>query len=296
MTAMNAPRLFLLLLPALPLRAGTSADYSLEPATLDAGGTGGISADYTADFSLAPGEAGTSAAYSLRAGYAGQLGGNAAGLLLTAVPGVTVNEGGAVALSGSLVLDDTTLLPLPAGDITWSVVSGPVSGISTGGAATAGAVYQDTPALVRGTWQTYSGTLGLTVLNVLPDNFGTYAGDLIPDDWQVRYFGTGNPLAGPAIDADGDGFDNLFEYRAGLDPADPASVFTQRLVTLPGGGHAVIFSPRFPDATYVLMGSSDLLLWTPVTGTVTDNGEERTITDPSGTGDRRYYFLSIQRP
>jgi hypothetical protein len=33
----------------------------------------------------------------------------------------------------------------------------------------------------------------------------------------------------------------------------------------------------------------------PITGTITDNGSIRTISDPAGTGTRRFYRLDVQR-
>ena len=81
---------------------------------------------------------------------------------------------------------------------------------------TAATVYQDTAAVVQVTYQTLTDTLNLTVLNTLPDNFSTYAADGIDDDWQVLYFGLGNPNAGPLIDPDYDGQNNLFEFTAGV--------------------------------------------------------------------------------
>jgi hypothetical protein len=64
--------LLLLLLP-LAAWAGSSADYSIDPAVLDGGGAAGSSADYTLNPSAAPGAAGSSTNYTLRSGYAGQL-------------------------------------------------------------------------------------------------------------------------------------------------------------------------------------------------------------------------------
>ncbi|MEN9021767.1 MAG: hypothetical protein ABF370_14810, partial [Verrucomicrobiales bacterium] len=55
------------------------------------------------------------------------------------------------------------------------------------------------------------------------DDFGSYAGDGLPDDWQVQYFGEDNADAGPNVDADGDGDSNLYEYHARLLPNDPTS-------------------------------------------------------------------------
>lgn len=50
-----------------------------------------------------------------------------------------------------------------------------------------------------------SGTGIPTVINVNNDDHGSYAGDSIDDVWQVRYFGTNNPLVSPTKDAEGTG-------------------------------------------------------------------------------------------
>ncbi len=185
-----------LLLMATFAVAGTSANYSLAPDAVDSGGLRGTSASYTLDASAMAGGAGSSATYTARTGYAGQL------------------------------LEPASL---------------------------------------------------------------SFAA------WQVQYFGVNNPAAAPQLDPDGDGQDNLFEYNACLIPTDRLSFFSMSIIDLTGGGHAVTFSPRQPGCSYFLQGSSDLSLWAPVAGTVTDAGTVRTILDPAGTGERRFYFIRVQR-
>lgn len=298
---MKPARLYptLLLMPAVVV-AGTSANYNLAPDAVDSGGLRGTSANYTLNGSAMAGGAGSSANYTARTGFAGQLeesvpGSPLAAAITIAASPATLNEGGARQIAATLHYDDGSSTPLAAGSVTWSVQSGPLAGINAAGLATAATVYQDTIAVARGTYQTFTATLNLTVLNILPDNFETYAGDGLPDDWQVEYFGVNNPQAGPLIDPDADGWNNLFEYNACLVPTDPLSFFSMSLAAVAGGGHAITFSPRFTGCSYTLMGSSDLSLWTPITGFITDAGFVRTVLDPAGTGDRRFYFISIQR-
>jgi hypothetical protein len=290
--------IFAVLLMPPVVMAGTSANYTLAPDTVDAGGLRGTSGNYTVNGSATSGGAGSSANYSARTGFAGQLL-DAVTAVATAIAitasSPTVSEGTTRQLGAILLYDDSTTAPLSAGSVAWSVQSGPLTGISASGLAAAAAVYQDTAAVARGTYQTFTATQHLTVLNTLPDNFSTYASDGIPDDWQVQYFGVDNPDAGPQLDPDSDGWDNRFEYNACLVPTDRISTFSMRITNVAGGGHAVTFSPRFAGCTYSLLGSSDLSLWAPVAGTVTDAEAVRSILDPAGVGGRRFYFISVQR-
>ncbi|HWB02360.1 MAG TPA: hypothetical protein VG796_05000 [Verrucomicrobiales bacterium] len=287
----------ILLLPS-GLMAGGSANYSLAPDALDAGGLRGVSASYTVNFSAMPGNAGNSADYAARTGFAGQLldavFAVATGISVSASP-PTIDDGGTRQLAASLLYDDSTSFPLSPSVVRWSIQSGPLTGISASGLATAAAVYQDTTATVKGTYHDFTATLNLSVLNTNPDNFSAYASDGIPDDWQIQYFGIDNPNAAPLLDPDLDGWDNRFEYNACLIPTDPLSTFSMRISEAPGGGHAITFSPRFADCRYTLFGGSDLSLWEPVAGATTDAGIMRTILDPLGGGDRRFYFISVQR-
>lgn len=297
---MNTPSLILLsiALLAAPLQAGsrTSASYVIPADIADSAGRRTTSATYSNEASLG-GITGLSTvavpAESLKAGYIAQLY-DITGLTLTPA-GAGVAESDTIQLGAQFVLNDATFLAIPATNVTWSVLNGPLTGISAGGLATAGIVYQDTAATVQGIHSDFTATLGLTVTNNFPDNFGTYAADNIADDWQVLYFGLNNPVAGPAFDPDGDGFDNLFEYNACLVPTDALSFLSMTINDTAGGGHSVTFSPRQPDCTYSLLGSNDLSLWAPVNGTITDDGGIRTILDSAGTGARRFYRLDVQR-
>lgn len=278
--------------------AGTSANYSLAPDAVDGGGLRGTSANYAVNGSAMAGGAGASASYLARTGFAGQLleavGAVATGISLTASP-LTIDEGSVLQLGARLLFDDSTSFPLSAASIAWAVQSGPLAGINSSGLATAASVYQDTAAVARGTYQSFTATLDLTVRNALPDNFETYAGDSIDDAWQVQYFGVNNPHAGPLLDPDGDGWDNRFEYNARLIPTDPLSTFFMSILEAPGGGHSVTYAPRFLNCTYTLMGSSDLSLWAPVTGIITGSGSSRTILDSEGYGPRRFYYIIVRR-
>jgi len=280
----------------------TSASYNIRTDTTDAGGQRATSTSYSNDGSVG-GVVGistvSSPAQTAKAGYIGQLY-EVTALQLAAAP-ATVDEGLTTQLSAVQVLDDDTLIELTADEITWSVLVGPLTGIDTDGLATAAIVYQDTSATAQASFAGDTGTLPLTVNNTNDDDFGSYAGDGLDDDWQVLYFGTENPLAAPGIDADGDGQDNRFEFIAGVIPNDALSRFLWRVEEDPDtpGQNRIVFNPRLGDRTYNLKTNTTLQApdWIPFTGgSVSDDGDERTVTDPDTLDASKFYRLEISKP
>jgi len=185
--------------------------------------------------------------------------------------------------------------------VSWNILAGPISSISLSGLATAANVYQNTLATVQGSFLGRTGTLGLTVLNVGFDDYGTYAGDGLPDDWQVQYFGENNPAGGAGADPDGDGQNNKFEYTAGLIPTDPNSVFRLRIepVFAQPTHKNLLFSPRFADRTYIVQFRLSLIAgnWQPLPGTTqADVGLERTVTDLNAVEPEKFYRVEITKP
>ena len=281
----------------------SSASYTIATDTADRGGRRATSAAYTNDGS-ARGIVGLSTvaapAETAKHGYIGQLY-DVTGLVLSATP-TTVNEGGTLPLSAAQLLDDASTLAVPAASVTWSVATGPLTGINASGVATAGNVYQSTAATAQGVLGANSSTLALTVVNVNLDNFGAYAGDALDDAWQVQYFGQPpNTNAAPLVDFDRDGQSNAFEYTAGLIPTDATSVFRLRLEAVLGqpSQKRVIFSPRLTDRTYTVKARPSLL-----TGTFTalgsssfsDAAQERTVTDLNASGATKFYQVEISKP
>ena len=264
-------------------------------------GSRAISANYTnaGSASLLAGISAIAAPAEIaKSGYIGQLY-DIAGLIVNSAT-ATVNEGTSLQLGAWQLLDDATFLTTDPGAVTWSIASGPITDVSASGLATAGLVFENTSATVSGAFGAFTGSLNFTVLDSIPDNFGAYAGDGLGDDWQVQYFGQNNPLAAPALDPDGDGQTNAFEFTAGLIPNDPASVFHLRLAPVPGEPlrKKVIFSPRLAGRTYIV--ESRLTLADPwqslVSSTESDNGTERTVTDLNATGVKKFYHVEITKP
>ena len=206
---------------SVPALAGSSTDYSLEPAALDGGGMAGSSSSYALNPSIGPGAAGASAVYALRGGFSGMLS-DASSLVLAATgAAVSVNERATLQLEARIRYDDDTLaaVALPAANLTWSVAEGPLAAVNSAGLATAGSVYQDTPATARAVYQAVDGRLQITVRNLTTDDFGTYASDGLEDAWQVRYFGVGSAQAAAGANPDGDSLTNLQEFAFGTDPS-----------------------------------------------------------------------------
>lgn len=291
---------FGLLIPAqAEPRASTS--YTVPTDTNDSGGRRATSTSYTHQGSVG-GIVGISSvsapSETAKHGYLGQVTGVNA-LFIDSTP-VTVSEGATRQLRAIQLLDDLTTHAVPASSIAWSVQSGPLTGVNTSGLATAGSVYQNTSAVAQGIHGGISGTLSLTVLDTLPDNFGSYAADGISDDWQVQHFGLSNPLAAPQLDPDYDGQVNFFEFTAGLIPTNSLSVFSSRIESVPGFPNRknLIFSPIVAGRTYTVKTAPTLgTPMSPLSGaSSSDNANVRTVTDLSATGTAKFYSVEITKP
>lgn len=286
----------------VPQAVRASASYTLSTETFDAGGAAALASP---SYTLKDASAGTvgalagSIVYNSKGGYAGQLY-EVQGLGVSAAA-ANVNEGGAIQLGAAPLLDDGTLLAALSSGVSWSVIGGPLASVTSGGLATAGIVYQNTPATVRATSGGLSGAGTLLVLNVNLDDFGAYAGDGIDDAWQVSYFGLNNPKAGPNVDADGTGQTNLFKYLAGLNPLDPSARFLLSISPVAGGPtqRALTLSPVYVGRTYTVQTASTLTQphWTTLTNSaVSDDGAVRTVTDQNAGTALRFYRVQVSLP
>ena len=133
--------LFQLTCFAVTLHAGprTSTNYTIATDTADRGGRRATSVSYTNDGS-AGGITGLSTvaapAETAKHGYIGQLY-DVTGLTLSAAS-LNVNESTTDQFAAWQTLDDTSFLAVPAASVAWSVASGPLTGISATGLASAG--------------------------------------------------------------------------------------------------------------------------------------------------------------
>jgi hypothetical protein len=289
-----------------PAAARSSANYSIPADSVDAAGAVVSSANYSLK-GTASGEFGTgstvlaaSVDYINKGGFIGELY-DIIALSITAPPSNNLNETASRQLNAAPLADDsTTLALLDPSTVSWSIIAGPITSISSSGLATAGNVYQDTLATAGGTAQSLSGQLNLTILNVTNDDFGAYANDQIDDAWQVQYFGQPpNPLAGPNADADGTSQTNLFKFVAGLNPLD-GSRFVMSIQPVNGQSNQknLIFNPIVSGRTYGVQFRTSLATgtWNPLTGTSqSDNGNQRTVTDTSAVAPK-FYRVQITKP
>ena len=281
----------------------TSADYTIAIEDIDGGGGRATSVDYTHDGS-AGGITGISGVVSpaetAKHGYVAQLFDMASLLVGAAAP--IVNESATLQLGVARLLDDGSVTVVNTSLAAWSITGGPILSISTAGVATVGIVPQDTPATVQATFAGFTNTYTFTVLDTLFDNWGSYAGDGVGDDWQIQYFGLNNPNAGPNVDFNRTGQTNLFKYIAGLNPLDSNSRFILKTAPVPGqpGQKRIIFSPLAAGRIYTVKAKPSLLTlggWSAITASApSDNGLERTITDLNATEAEKFYQIEITKP
>ena len=268
--------------------------------SIDGGGRHVGSANYSMDGSVG-GIVGNSSAASLavtaKQGYAAGLV-EIAGLTLSAP--LSMPEGSSGAMCGFARLDDGSWVRFEGNEVAWSAATYPLANISGAGTVTAGMVYEDAYGIVTGTVGGICAPASILVTDSLPDNFGQYAGDGLPDSWQTKYYGTNNANAGPAVDLFGTG-DNHFKYVAGLNPTNPASCFSLKIAMIPNqvNGRTITFSPCWSNRTYQVECRTNLVeggfgLLEP--SGYFDNGAERTVTDPDAGQPAKFYRVRINCP
>ncbi|MDE3066157.1 MAG: hypothetical protein KGJ60_01255 [Verrucomicrobiota bacterium] len=123
--------------------------------------------------------------------------------------------------------------------------------------------------------------------------------DGLPDSWELTYFGGLSTCA--TDDPDGDGQNNLFEYVAGLNPTNPASVFQVRVENVTGqpDQKKLTFKPWVSGRTYTPEFTTNLTAaFAPLTGDTTSvtNDTEVVVTDLNAGGAARYYRIRLSLP
>lgn len=266
---------------------------------MNAGGQRLTSANYTMDGSLG-GIAGVSSNAACpavaRHGYIGQLT-EVTLLAVVATPSAT-NEGQNMQLSGVATLDDDSVSAVPGSSIVWISPVYPITAITPEGLATVSPVYSNTWGSVTGAYLGVTGPGIVLALDSNPDNFGLYAGDQVPDGWQVACFGVNNPL-GVAGATNATGQNNLYTYVADLNPNDPSACFRITAVTDLSPNRMVCFGTTSGARSYRLLYTTNLVssVWTNLPGTGWASGIAGQMSLPdTNAASLRFYRVEVVVP
>ena len=119
-------------------------------------------------------------------------------------------------------------------------------------------------------------------------------GDGIPDLWMIHYFGHPTGQAGDLSraqdDADGTGMSNLQKYLAGLDPTNPASVFSLQIqAQISSPNNTTLNWPAVPGKNYRVQFKDDLNdpVWSELPG-ASVVGLKGSFSPPAGPSTRFY--------
>ena len=258
--------------------------------TLDSGGQRTTSASYTIDGGIGGiGEVVNGEDVALKSGYVGQLT-DVTNVAITAASSA-VDEGDNVQLAGVATMDDASVTPLTGSEIAWPSPAYPVLSISPAGLAETMQVYAGTTASVTGLYLGVTGSGVFLVRDANPDNFGLYAGDQIPDGWQVTYFGPNN-TNGLASAINATGQNNLYAYIADLCPTNPASCFEIVGVSNQPPNRVICFRPASTGRLYRLLYATNLVsgVWTNLPGATPEAGlgDQMSLSDTNAAPTRFY--------
>jgi len=137
------------------------------------------------------------------------------------------------------------------------------------------------------------------VVDTDPDNFGSYAGDSIPDQWQVGYFGIDNTQAVPAADPDSDGGDNYYEYITGTHPSNSTQCFRLVGIALVTGVSTqvdITFGPTQADRDYQVFLCESLTsgVWSALSSySEFTNAPNRTARDLNANTTSLFYRVEV---
>ena len=226
----------------------------------------------------------------------GPLPATATNLVVAAVPPV-IPECSTGQLSGVAALDDGTVNVL-SGDIGWGTVTYPFGSVSADGVLTATNVYATTSGVVTAFYLGACTNLRVTVLDTNLDNYGIYAGDNLPDGWQVRYFGVNN-LLGLAGATNCSGQNNLYTYTADLDPTNPVSIFEVVALSNQPPNRVICFRTTSTGRVYRLLYATNLVsgTWTNLLGqTPTPGLAGQTSLSDTNAAAVRFYRVGVQVP
>lgn len=115
----------------------------------------------------------------------------------------------------------------------------------------------------------------------------------IPDGWEAENFGGVATNYSGLADTDGDGLSDYAEFIAGTSPTNSLSVLELK-PALQGTATLKLEWPSAPGHGYRLLGSDDLLNWSPATDWIRADGNTTSATLPTGGGLFRYFRVEAQ--
>ena len=116
-------------------------------------------------------------------------------------------------------------------------------------------------------------------------------GNSLADSWEQLYFGSVAPSHPGTVDTDGDGMNDLGEFRAGTNPTNAASLLKFQTPFVPNPGVVRFDWPTVPGRGYRLGRSVDLISWTTVLDWYRANGAVFSFTTNVGSGT---YFYRVE--
>lgn len=117
--------------------------------------------------------------------------------------------------------------------------------------------------------------------------------DGLDDNWELEHFGSLE--FGPKDDPDGDGFNNAREQGMNTDPWQPNQVFKLDFAQLKPGFWRLSWPAR-RDATYRVLGRSNLSQPWDILGTVTGKFPVAEFVVPEAGGDKFYLVRRLEAP
>ena len=113
------------------------------------------------------------------------------------------------------------------------------------------------------------------------------------DAWEQQFFGAVSPNRTPTTDTDSDGAADYTEFIAGTDPNSAGSNLDLPPPVPQSGANLRFAWPSVPGRAYRLVGSADLVNWTPVTDWVRATGSTTSLSVASQTDPYRFYQLEV---
>ncbi len=121
--------------------------------------------------------------------------------------------------------------------------------------------------------------------------------DGMVDDWEITWFG--DLSRDGTEDDDGDGSNNLDEFRAGTNPLEPLSVVRVLVVEAVPSGQKRLVWAAVPGRTYVIQAKTDLAApdWENLPGSVTATSSTMVVDlDSEASFPHRYFRLLVVVP